>query len=131
MLENLDKHILYNNVVAQSGVRWNINKCIEEMAELIVELSRYDSERLNMNKIATEMAHVAITTEKLMYYWGLIQQVEEEKEKVIEHLKLLLKDKVKEEFRWRGLDAEKSEECKVKATQEEDIYKIKGKVNMG
>jgi type II secretory pathway predicted ATPase ExeA len=99
-----DKRVLYERSVAQYGVRKSINKCIEEMAELIIELARYESDRLNMDKIAEEMAHVAITTEKLVYYWGMIEEVEQEKDKTLEHLRLLLEDKSKEESRWRKKD---------------------------
>lgn len=98
--------------MAQYGVKKSVQKCIEEMAELIIELSRYDSGRLNMDKIAEETAHVLITIDKLIYYWGMLKQVEEEQDKVLEHLRRLLENNEQEEKRWRGLDAKEIEESK-------------------
>lgn len=113
-----DKRILYERSVAQYGVKKSVQKCIEEMAELIIELARYESDRLNMDKIAEEMAHVLITIDKLIYYWGMLKQVEEEQDKVLEHLRRLLENNEQEEKRWRGLYAEKVKESAEESEKE-------------
>lgn len=122
-----DKRVLYERSVAQYGVKKSVQKCIEEMAELIIELSRYDSGRLNMDKIAEETAHVLITIDKLIYYWGMLKQVEEEQDKVLEHLRLLLENNEQEEKRWRGLYAKKVKESTKEISQEKNLYKAKFK----
>lgn len=50
-----------NQALDKFGFSVQVNKCIEELAELTVELSRYNGKRWNRSAVIEEIAGVLIT----------------------------------------------------------------------
>ncbi len=78
--------------IAKYGTDSQINIAIQEMAELIKELTDISRNRTNKNKLATEIADVQITLEQIILilsskYPNFKEEIEKEKEKKILRLK--------------------------------------------
>jgi len=87
---------ILKKAISTYGEDSQINMAIQEMAELIKELTDFYRNRTTKEKLATELADVQITLKQLEFifedkYRGFLEEVEKEKKRKLKRLENNLK----------------------------------------
>lgn len=77
---------LYYDALNLWGLPSQIDKCIEEMSELIKELLKYKGGKNNIEKICEEIADVEITVGQMKFIFDNFNQVEKFTEEKLHRL---------------------------------------------
>lgn len=89
-----EEEILFDNVMHEYGFTIQESVCVEEMAELQQELSKYVRGRGSIGRISEEIADVQIMLDQMIRYFDCREYVEEKRRQKIERIRERLADRV-------------------------------------
>lgn len=91
-----ERRSILNAAIMTYGVQAQINQSIQELAELIKELTKVNTDRFEMRKVSEEMADVFIMLEQLQMIFKNEGSVGEWEDLKVERLEERIKEEVKQ-----------------------------------